>query len=426
MGDETPIHDSEGKFVGRLIEVVRLGVVVSTMLYLLLGSPQLLPSPTAAWTVIAVTGVYAALVMRRVRWERRGAREATLVSSVDAVLATAILYTTGASASPAIAILFLVVVAASIRIPIRRALMLTAVVAATVLAMGLLADSVGSPSERLVFSLWWSLYLLFAGVLTSGLSFLGERQHHAAIAARVETLAERNVAEQERDLRERLLASYQAQRDTLRIILHDFRTPVQSLRALARSLARDDNQLSFEARGATVELLVSHTEHLGDMLGGLTDVARSEAALTGSPRRRAVELGGFLLAAADAGGLRPPRLRLQVDPEDAEVILDVASVRRVIINLADNTVRHAGAGPVDIVASVYDGTLSVNIRDKGPGLGSTQLEQVTDKYIAFGDSLESDGLGLWIVQQIVRALGGSLQIQDRREGGLEIRVNIPV
>lgn len=424
---EASIHELPGgKTVGWVITIVRLGVVASTMLFLLFGSPPLLLNPAAAWTVLAVAGVYAALATRWVRWERRGTREALVVSVVDALLATLILFTTGASESPTIAILFLVVVAASIRIEIRRAMTLTAIVAAAVFATGVFVDSIGSAGERLAVSLWWSLYLLFTGMLTSGLSLLAERQRDAVIAARVEVLTERSVADHERDLRERLLASYQAQRDTVRIILHDFRTPVQSLRALTKSLARDGDQLSSEARGATVQLIVSHAEHLGDMLGGLTDVARSEGSPGGTARRRSVELAEFLLAAADAGHLRPPRLRLTVTPADLELVVDVASLRRVITNLADNAVRHAGTGPVEIRAWVQGGTLSVTVTDSGPGLGSHGVEQVTGKYVSFGESPESDGLGLWIVQQLVRALGGGLEIHDRREGGLEIRVNIPV
>lgn len=424
--DGADIHDLPGgKTVGRLITLVRALVVLSTIILLLLQPPERVLSPPLAWTVVGVAAVYAVVVMRWLRWELRGTTESRVVSVVDGVLALGIFATTGLTESPAVAILFLVVVAAAIRTGIRYALGLTGAVAATLFLLVALLDRRGSTSEWLAYSVWWSLYLVFAGVLTAGLSFLAERQHEAVLDAHAEALAERHSAEQERDLRDRLMNSYQAQRDTVRIILHDFRTPVQSFRALTASLAGAAGE-DPATRTATVDLLCSHAEHLGDMLEGLTDVARSEISPLGTSARRTVDLMHFLRSATDAGRLRPPQLRLGVHPAGSRVPVDVASLRRVVTNLSDNAVRHAGSGPVEVVASVTDSRLWLKVSDRGPGLGQTQVARATDKYVSYSRTSDGEGLGLWIVDQLARTMGGALRFEDRPGGGLCVVVELPL
>lgn len=422
--DSADIHDLPGgKTVGRLITLVRVLVVLSAIILLFLTPAQRLPSVALAWTVVAVASVYSVAVLRWLRWERRGTTEARLVSVVDGILALGIFFTTGLTESPAVAILFLVVVAAAIRTPIRYALGVTVAVAGTLFLLVVLLDSSGSTQQRLAYAVWWSIYLVFAGVLTAGLSFLAEKQREAVLEAHAEALAERHAAEQERDLRDRLMASYQAQRDTVRIILHDFRTPVQSLRALTGSLYRD---LDGSARAAAVDLLSSHAEHLGEMLDGLTDVARSEISPLGTSGRRTVDLSHFLRTACDAGRLRPPQLRLVVEPSVPRAPVDVAPLRRVVTNLADNAVRHGGSGPVEVEASVVQARLRIVVSDRGPGLEPARLERATDKYVTYSRSSGGEGLGLWIVDQLVRTMGGTLRFDDRPGGGLRVVVDVPV
>ena len=83
---------------------------------------------------------------------------------------------------------------------------------------------------------WSALYLIFVAIITAGLSALAEREHRSRLRALVEAEAEHAAAEEERDLRARLLRSYQSQQDGLQVLVHEFRTPVTSLEALTEAL----------------------------------------------------------------------------------------------------------------------------------------------------------------------------------------------
>lgn len=101
----------------------------------------------------------------------------------------------------------------------------------------------------------------------------------------VEAEAEHAVAEEERDLRRRLLEAHQAQQDGLQVLVHKFRTPIASLEALTSALT-SNTRMTEADRAESVQLTNRHAQHLRDMIDALSDVASSR-----HPRLRLVESG---------------------------------------------------------------------------------------------------------------------------------------
>jgi signal transduction histidine kinase len=66
------------------------------------------------------------------------------------------------------------------------------------------------------------------------------------------------------------------------------------------------------------------------------------------------------------------------------------------------------------------------VLDRGPGVPQDSLGELTGKFVSLSDRHGTAGLGLWIVQQIIDALGGTLQFSTRDEGGLTASFTIPV
>ncbi|TVT25119.1 HAMP domain-containing histidine kinase [Amycolatopsis acidiphila] len=406
---------------------VRVVVVLSIAVLLIGGDAAIRRHLVPVAVVLVLACGYAFAVAAHPRWELRGRRTAWLVTAADATLALLAVALSGAAASPAVAILLLVVTAAAIRLPLRPTVLLAVTLGVAYLAIALLVDPGSVPlGERVRQGTWWAGYLVLTGVLGASLSRLVEREREAGIAARVEAMAEHAAAEEERDLRQRLLESYQSQQDGLAVLLHEFRTPVASLRALARGLANPQSPIRFADRAASTRLVAEHANHLSDMLDALADVAASRRPSFSTGRVRAVELRALLLASADAAGLRPPRLRLRLDDEEQTVTLDSQRLRRVLTNLLENAARHGEGHPVDIEAGVHDNRLHVRILDRGPGIDPADLDRLTGKYTGTGPNRGTAGLGLWIVEQIVQALGGRLDFSQRAGGGLIARFDVPV
>lgn len=410
--------------VARVMVTVRLAVALSMVLLLVTGGDDVRRHLPWVVVTLSVASGYAAVVAVNPRWELYTRPAAWLLTVLDATFTLLTIAMTGAATSPAVAILVLVITAAAIRLPLGPTVALALGLGVAYLAVVLFVDpEFTSWRERWFQGLWWTGYLLLTGLLGASLSRLVDREREAGIAARVEAMAEHAAAEEERDLRRRLLESYQSQQGGLAVVLHEFRTPVISLRALARGLA-EDGALTPADRETGNRLIAEHANHLSDMLDALGDVAASRRPAFGTGRPRPVELRALVLASADAAGLQPPRLRLSFD-DALTVKTDPQRFRRVLTNLLENAARHGEGKPVDVEAEVTGGLLRLRVLDRGSGVDAGNLAKLTGKFTAAGSNRGTAGLGLWIVDQIVQALGGRVGFRNRPGGGLVAEVEIP-
>ncbi|UMG92597.1 ATP-binding protein [Nocardioides sp. TF02-7] len=89
---------------------------------------------------------------------------------------------------------------------------------------------------------------------------------------------------------------------------------------------------------------------------------------------------------------------------------------QVLTNLVENGVRH-GAGDVTVTVAPADpGYVGVTVTDEGEGIPAELRQQVFTKFWTIGRGGGS-GLGLYIVNGLVRAQGGTVTIDDRPGGG---------
>ncbi|MGF6488854.1 ATP-binding protein [Pseudomonas frederiksbergensis] len=120
---------------------------------------------------------------------------------------------------------------------------------------------------------------------------------------------------------------------------------------------------------------------------------------------------------------------VQLDGKSAAVInTRPHALRRVLVNLIDNALKFAGAAEL-WVETQADGSLSVKVMDRGPGIAEEQLAQVMEPFYRVENSRNRStggtGLGLAIAQQLALAIGGSLTLSNREGGGLCAELRLP-
>ncbi|HYH32973.1 MAG TPA: HAMP domain-containing sensor histidine kinase [Pseudonocardia sp.] len=408
----------------RTAVVMRLLVVCSVGLALVVEPGLARGRTTLLGGLVVATFAYA-LALAVAEWRGRRLLPPRPATSIDAVLALLACGLTGGADSVLVAILPLVVIAGAVRggVVVGR---LGALAVGAGFTMAALAGSDPGvpPIERLLTGVWWTGYLVAAAVLVGVLLRLLERQFEAAAESRARARAEHEAFLEERDLRSRLLAAQQARLDGVRVVLHEFRTPVASLTALTADLAA--GRLTGPARDTATALLAEHAVHLRDMLDGLADVAVQEGSPLGRVRERPVPLGELAEAVLDAAGVAPQRRAPHIEPPDAAVRCDPQRLRRVLTNLVENAARHSGEAPVELDLRHGDGLLVAEVRDRGPGLPPGQEGVVTAKGVALGERRGTAGLGLWIAEALVAAMDGELRLQPREGGGLVAHLDLPV
>lgn len=104
------------------------------------------------------------------------------------------------------------------------------------------------------------------------------------------------------------------------------------------------------------------------------------------------------------------------------------ALRRVLVNLTDNALKFAGAAELKV--ETRNGSLSVTVMDRGPGIAEEELAHVMEPFYRVENSRNRStggtGLGLAIAQQLATAIGGSLTLSNREGGGLCAELGLPI
>ncbi|KAA0968838.1 ATP-binding protein [Pseudomonas sp. ANT_H12B] len=113
---------------------------------------------------------------------------------------------------------------------------------------------------------------------------------------------------------------------------------------------------------------------------------------------------------------------------DAVIDTRPHALKRVLVNLTDNALKFAGAAQLR-VESKADGSLSIKVMDRGPGIAEEELAHVMEPFYRVENSRNRStggtGLGLAIAQQLAIAIGGSLALSNREGGGVCAELKLP-
>ncbi|AWK77006.1 hypothetical protein CBI38_37025 (plasmid) [Rhodococcus oxybenzonivorans] len=409
----------------RVIAVLRVLVVVSITVVVAFGTPI-----NRTYLPLAVIGLgfaytYATYVLIA---DLRGLRQLPqdAVAALDGVVSVTVAAATGAAVSHLVAVLPLAIVAIAVRQGMRHAIVDATCVGA-LFAVVTLATPLPdvATAYRIETALWWFGYLIMFAILTGTLRSLLDREHDRAIRAKAEALSEHLAVIEERDLRARLLEAQAMRDDGLRVVLHEFRTPISSLSSLANSLTTP-GRFDAQAQERAISLIAAHSRHLTDMLDSLADVALRTGDPTGVARVRRTALDELAHASIEAAGISRANSKITITPPGAVVRCDAHRLRRVMTNLLENARRYGADHPVELSLVCTSSSLKVEVGDRGPGLTDDETTLVTRKFVSLGERGGTAGLGLWIVAEISSAMGGTFVLVPRTGGGLIARVVIPL
>jgi len=230
----------------------------------------------------------------------------------------------------------------------------------------------------------------------------------------------------------RLAANEEQRRRFLADVTHELRNPLAVLQSEIEAQMdgvhpRDDDHLAS---------LLEETRRLGHLVDDLHTLALAE---TGRLvlRREAVDVGELVdevVGRHEAHARqRDVALRPSIAPGLPKAWVDPARVRQVFDNLLTNAIRHTPAGREVLVAvsplrgqSTGDAPMvECRVADAGPGFREDQLDQMFDASTPTGDPRGS-GLGLSIVQELVRAHGGTIEAgNDPATGGAAVSFTLP-
>ena len=121
------------------------------------------------------------------------------------------------------------------------------------------------------------------------------------------------------------------------------------------------------------------------------------------------------------------QIEILADSEDnlPLVVADTDQLKQAFLNIIKNAIHAMTShGVLSIRCYTEDATLFINFQDSGGGIATEDITRVMDPY--FTTSLDGNGLGLLVVERIIRAHGGKLNIFTKAKEGTMIQVTLPL
>lgn len=225
-----------------------------------------------------------------------------------------------------------------------------------------------------------------------------------------------------------LVETERTRTDLLAAVSHDLRTPLATIvGATGEVLSRTLDPVTRELVGDVRD----EAERLRGLVTGLLDLTRLSAGGV-TPVRAWWSVTE--LAEAVASRCRPQlgarRVRVDAAVDATLLHVDGVLVGQLLENLVRNAVEHAPAGTtVDVVTRrVDDATVTLVVRDDGPGIDAATAARMFERFYRAGDGARSGGagLGLAICAAVARVHGGTIHASAGPGGvGTEVRVTLP-
>jgi signal transduction histidine kinase len=207
---------------------------------------------------------------------------------------------------------------------------------------------------------------------------------------------------------------------------HQIRTPLAAIKirideVLAAGDRLDQESIEYlKEMGDEVDRLTSLTTRLLD-LSSAESVPESRPLLASRAIREAVD------RVAPLAQHHSMTIDLGIEDEDAIISAPPGAFEEALFNLLDNAVKFSRpGGPVTVHAALDNGSLLVEVADRGPGVPVEHRARVLDPFYRASRAKPGHGLGLAISARLCSSAGATLGIEPRADGGTLAKIRWPV
>ena len=212
-------------------------------------------------------------------------------------------------------------------------------------------------------------------------------------------------------------------------VSHELRTPLTSIRGWVETLRTLDDPTDENYRKG-LEIINNETGRLYNMVEELLDFSRLQNGrlrMECRPLDLVAELTDAVLF-CEARIQREGLILSYTEPEEMiPVYADPDRLRQVFINILDNAIKYSAPGgriTVKLWAGEYKAF--VEILDQGRGIPPEDLENVKTKFYKGSNAVRGSGIGLALVDSIMTALDGTLDIKSTLGRGTVVTLGLPL
>lgn len=214
--------------------------------------------------------------------------------------------------------------------------------------------------------------------------------------------------------------------DFINNITHEFQTPLAALDIAVKTLHRKEGQLTEAHFKHSLEIIDRQNIRLQKLFGQVTEASLTEGNINAS-QEQAID-NTSIKEILDDFMLSHPGITTHIDTSGAALHMDRFHFATLLINLLDNAVKY-GADTISINLQKTDANAAICIKDNGIGIAKKEQKAIFEKFyrVQKGNihTTKGLGLGLFYVQQLIKAYNGNITVNSEEGNGAEFIISIP-
>jgi signal transduction histidine kinase len=217
------------------------------------------------------------------------------------------------------------------------------------------------------------------------------------------------------------------QRNFLLSITHELKSPIASIQLIIQTYQM--RKLENSQKEALLNSAYKESERLNELVNNLLLSAKLETSY--KPILEDINVSIFLDDIISKFNLKFPLVNIEYQRSEVPLLkADKQGLVSVLTNLLENAVKYSQNQPIIYLKNDFiDDNFVFEIGDNGRGIPHAEKKKIFEKFYRIGDEetrkTKGTGLGLYIVDQIIKAHKGTISVLDNTPAGTIFRINFP-
>ncbi|MBU1101643.1 MAG: PAS domain-containing sensor histidine kinase [Bacteroidetes bacterium] len=214
---------------------------------------------------------------------------------------------------------------------------------------------------------------------------------------------------------------------------HEIRTPFNAIMGYSEIIEDCVKEGDYETIG---ELTVSVKEVMNRVLNLFSNIVEVSQIESGEIQieREKINCNQVLRAVYNKKieEAQSKKLDFELDIEDENLVIetDWVKLQKVLLSLADNSIKYTAAGTIKLQSYAIDGFASIIVIDTGKGISNKELHKLLEPFEqeeeGYTRNYQGAGLGLTLAYKLTSLIGGKFDIQSSKNIGTKVTLRFPL
>lgn len=210
-------------------------------------------------------------------------------------------------------------------------------------------------------------------------------------------------------------------------ISHELRTPLTSIKGWSETLQMSEGYMKDSDVATGLNIISAEAERLSIMVEELLDFSRFQSNSM-KVIKKPVNIKDVIFQVYRQFSNKRANISLKCDlkGEDTIINADENRLKQIYINLVTNSIKFTKeGGEIELIAIGYEDKIVTVVKDNGIGIKAENLPHITEKFYKGTSTMPGNGLGLSIVDELVKLQDGVMTIESEYEVGTKITIVFP-